>query len=54
MLRIVWSAKIEVPEDGVAVKNLTVDELLANQDEKTPGNFNRQQMEERLAAWNGE
>ncbi len=49
---ILWCAKAEVPEGGVPMHDLTVDELLANQDEKTPGNFNRKQMEERLAAWN--
>ncbi len=51
---IVWAAGMDVPAGGVPVKNLTVDDLLANQDEPTPGNFNRKQLEERLKAWNGE
>lgn len=50
---IVWCAKADVPEGGVPVNDLTVDDLVANQDEKVPGNFNRQRIEEMLARWNG-
>ena len=49
---IVWSAKLDVPEGGVPTSDLSVDDLLANQDEKVPGNFNKSRIEKMLADWN--
>lgn len=45
---IVWSAKMEVPKNGVENKPIGIKELEANQDEKQPGNFNPKAIEERL------
>jgi hypothetical protein len=36
---IVWTAHREVPEDGVLDKQVTDDDLLANQDEQRPDDF---------------
>ena len=49
---ILWCAKADVPEEGVPMHDLTVDDLLANQDENVPGNFDRKKIEEQLAEWN--
>jgi type 1 glutamine amidotransferase len=49
---IVWTAKVEVPLDGVPVRPLSVEDLMANQDEPVPENFNRGQIEKLLADWN--
>ncbi|MCA9268827.1 MAG: ThuA domain-containing protein [Planctomycetales bacterium] len=49
---IVWSAHMDVPSDGVAAGTVTVDDLLANQDEPTPGNFDKAHYEKVLADWN--
>lgn len=48
---IVWCAKLDVPEGGVASKSLTVDDLLANHDEKVPDNFNKAGIEKMLEEW---
>ena len=48
---IAWTAHVEVPAAGVKNKTLTLDDLLANQDEKVPGNFNRARYEAMLAQW---
>jgi len=45
---IVWTAHGEVPEGGVGVKQLTLADLEANQDENQPGNFNREAIRERM------
>ncbi len=50
---IIWAAKVEVPDSGVPMKNLSVDDLLANQDGKAPDNFDREKMKAQLEAWNG-
>ena len=49
---IVWIAKGEVPKNGVESKTPTVDEMLANHDEKVPADFNREQMAKRIAEMN--
>ena len=36
---ILWAAKVDVPESGIKIDSLTMDMLLANQDEPTPSNF---------------
>jgi hypothetical protein len=51
---IVWCAKLDVPEGGVASKSLTVDDLLQNHDEAIPQNFDRGAVEKLLASWNGD
>lgn len=50
---IVWTAHVEVPEGGVPSKPLTVEELVANQDEPTPANFNPETVQKLLDEWNG-
>ena len=37
---IVWTARLDVPSDGVPSKQPTVDDLIANQDSPMPGNWN--------------
>ena len=37
-----WVAKVEVPENGVESKRPTLDELLENQDDPVPANFDRE------------
>jgi len=49
---ILWCAKADVPEGGVPMQDLTVDDLLANQDEPVPDNFDRKRIEDWLAEWN--
>lgn len=48
---IAWTAHLEVPADGVTSRELTIDDLLANQDYKMPDNFNRARYESMLADW---
>ena len=48
---IVWCAKMEVPEGGVPSKSLSVDDLLANHDEKVPDNFDKDRIEKMFAEW---
>jgi type 1 glutamine amidotransferase len=48
---IVWCTKLDVPEEGVPSKSLTVDDLLANPDEKVPDNFNKAGIEKMLEEW---
>ncbi len=45
---IAWSAKAAVPADGVPVKQLTVEELEANQDYEQPKNFDKAIIYERM------
>jgi type 1 glutamine amidotransferase len=49
---IVWTAHVEVPENGVPSKTPTVKELMANQDYDVPGNFNPARIESMLKSWN--
>lgn len=51
---IVWTAHAEVPENGVPVEPLSVDDLMANQDEPVPQNFNKEHIEKLLADWREE
>jgi type 1 glutamine amidotransferase len=39
---IVWTARLEVPPDGVPSKQPTVDDLIANQDSPMPGSWNKE------------
>lgn len=48
---IVWCAKLDVPDGGVPSKSLSVDDLLANPDEKVPDNFNKAGIEKMLEEW---
>lgn len=41
---IAWTAKVEVPENGVGVKPEGVEQLKNGQDEPIPGNFNAEQV----------
>jgi putative membrane-bound dehydrogenase-like protein len=45
---ILWTAKIEVPKDGVSDKPVTLDELVANQDEPIPGNLDREGIRKKI------
>jgi type 1 glutamine amidotransferase len=48
---VVWCAKLDVPEGGVESKSLSVDDLLANPDEKVPENFDKARIEKMLGEW---
>lgn len=45
---IVWAAKAEVPEGGVADEPLTLEQLEANQDYEPPADFNRDEIRKLL------
>lgn len=49
---IVWTAGLEVPENGVPSKAPTVDDLKANQDYPEPGNFNSEEFYKWVGEWN--
>lgn len=49
---IVWTAKVDVPKNGVESKPLTVKDLMANQDFKPRGNFNPARIQRMLDDWN--
>ena len=49
---IVWTAKGEVPADGVKSTRPTVDELMANLDKKIPHNFDKAPVEKQIEAMN--
>ncbi len=49
---LVWVARAEVPKDGVPSKPLTLDDLLANQDQEKPANFDLDPIKKNLEAWN--
>jgi hypothetical protein len=51
---ICWIAKVDVPAEGVKNKPLTIEDLLENQDDKQPANFNREKIEADLKKWNAE
>lgn len=49
---IVWTAHVDVPADGVPSKPLSVEELVANQDEPVPANFDPKTVQKLLDEWN--
>jgi hypothetical protein len=49
---IAWTAKAEVPSEGVPSKPLTVKDLMANQDFEVPGNFNPDRIQKMIEEWN--
>jgi len=48
---IAWSAKVDVPAEGVTAGNITVDDLLTNHDEKIPADFNKARVQAMLDEW---
>jgi putative membrane-bound dehydrogenase-like protein len=50
---ITWCAKAEVPSDGVAASEVTMDELLANQDYDPKPNYDFASVVANLDKWNG-
>jgi type 1 glutamine amidotransferase len=51
---IVWTAKAEVPEGGVALKPVALEDLEANQDEPPPKDFDRERMRKMVEEWNAQ
>ena len=51
---IVWTAGLDIPEEGIVTPTPTMEELEENQDEAQPDNFNRGEWVERLEAWAAE
>ncbi|HEX6985949.1 MAG TPA: ThuA domain-containing protein, partial [Planctomycetaceae bacterium] len=49
---IVWSAGVDVPQEGVPVRTLTVSDLEANQDEPPPPSHNPARIQAMLDEWN--
>lgn len=49
---IAWTAHVEIPTDGISSDELTIDRLLANQDEKQPGDFNKARIQALIEEWN--
>lgn len=49
---IAWTAHVNIPVEGIPSKDLTVDDLLANQDFDVPKNFNHARIEALLSDWN--
>jgi putative membrane-bound dehydrogenase-like protein len=45
---IAWTAKVEVPENGVSVKPEGVEQLKTGQDEPIPGNFNAEEIRQQF------
>ncbi|HTN76312.1 MAG TPA: PVC-type heme-binding CxxCH protein, partial [Pirellulaceae bacterium] len=45
---IIWTAKIEVPKDGVSDKPVQLDDLVKNQDEPIPANLDREGIRKRI------
>jgi putative membrane-bound dehydrogenase-like protein len=45
---ILWTAKIEVPKEGVSDKPVTLDELIINQDEPIPANLDREAIRKKI------
>ena len=50
---ITWCAKVEVPSEGVAATEVTMDELLANQDYDPKPNYDFARVVADLDKWNG-
>ncbi len=51
---ILWTAKIDVPENGFDTPRPTMDELLKNQDYEPDKNFNREDWEKKIENWNAQ
>lgn len=49
---IAWTAHVEVPESGISSKSVTVEDLMANQDEEVPDNFNKERIAAMIKEWN--
>ena len=49
---LVWIAGSDVPTAGVPTKSLTVEDLMANQDEPVPDNFKKEDIAKNLREWN--
>lgn len=49
---IVWTAKGEVPANGIDSPRPTMEELLSNQDQEPPANFDRAKVEKQIEAMN--
>jgi hypothetical protein len=50
---ILWTARAEVPPDGMPVKPLTIEDLEANQDDQ-PRNYDRQRIQALLDEWSNQ
>lgn len=50
---IVWSARVDVPENGVPAGKVGLDDLLQDHDEAIPANFDRAKVEKLLSEWAG-
>ena len=48
---IAWTARVDIPEGGIESGTFSIDDLLANQDEKIPDNFNKARIEAMLEEW---
>lgn len=48
---VCWIAQAEVPADGVPVSPLSVEDLMANQDEPVPDNFDKARIQQLLDEW---
>jgi hypothetical protein len=48
---ITWTAHAKVPENGVPSRELTVKDLMANQDFEVPGDFNPARIQAMLDQW---
>jgi type 1 glutamine amidotransferase len=48
---IAWTAKVDVPSDGVLAGTVTVDDLLTNHDEPIPEDFNKARIQALLDEW---
>lgn len=49
---IAWCARIEIPEQGLRTTTPTIEELLANQDEPPPANFQPETIKRQIESWN--
>ncbi|MGE3315516.1 MAG: family 16 glycoside hydrolase [Planctomycetaceae bacterium] len=49
---IIWTAQLDVPENGVESAPLTVQDLEANQDETPPADYNPARIQKLLEEWN--
>lgn len=50
---IAWTAHADIPADGIPSRDLSVDDLVANQDYPVPDDFNKARVEALLQEWNG-
>ena len=50
---IAWTAKMEIPASGIPIQEVTAVDLEKNQDYNRPGNWNTQNIQNKLNAWNG-